>query len=159
MITLLLGLGNEIYGDDGVGLHVVRRLEAEVETQTALPRAFREVDMEECSQFGLALLDTIVGYDRLVIVDPVQKKSPHSRKMHLLREKDIRSIPGPSPHYVSVPQMIEIGKEIGLDMPSETRIVAIEAKNIHRMGEGLSAEMSAKLPAIIRKVKAVLRGD
>jgi len=28
--TLLLGLGNELYGDDGIGIHVIRRLRTEI---------------------------------------------------------------------------------------------------------------------------------
>jgi hypothetical protein len=72
-------------------------------------------------------------------------------------EKDVRSLPGPSPHYVSIPQAIEIGRRLGLHVPSEIRIVAVEAKNIYSLGESLSREMRERLPAIVRRVKSVLR--
>ncbi len=158
MKTLLLGLGNELYGDDGVGIHVVRKLRDEVKKKKKLAAQVEEVEIEECSLSGLALLDVIVGYDRLILVDTIKRNAPVPGRTHLLEEKHIRAIPGPSPHYVSVPQTIALGKKLGLHMPSRIQIIAIEAKNIYSLGEGLSREMEEKLPAIIRKVKDVLTG-
>jgi hydrogenase maturation protease len=155
--TLLLGLGNELYGDDGIGIRVVRRLKDEAARKTRTAGALRDTDLEECSLSGLALLDVIVGYDRLVIVDTIKRPFPVPGRIHLLGEKDVRSLPGPSPHYVSIPQAIEIGRKLGLRVPTEIQIVAVEAKNMYTLGEDLSQEMRERLPAIIRKVKSVLR--
>jgi hydrogenase maturation protease len=157
--TLLLGLGNELYGDDGVGIYVVRRLREEVKKKKKLAALMEDVKMEECPLSGLALLDVIVGYDRLILVDTIKRKAPSSGRIHLLGEKQIRAIPGPSPHYVSVPQTIEIGKKLGLHVPSKIQIIAVEAKNIYSLGEGLSREMEEKLPVIIQKVKEVIIGQ
>lgn len=155
MKTLVLGLGNELYGDDGIGIQVIRLLREEAKKMPA--RGFQNVDLEECSLSGLALLDVIVGYDRLVLIDTVKLKAPRPGRIQVLGETDIRALPGPSPHYVSVPQTIEIGRSLGLHMPSLIQVVAVEAKNIHSLGEGLSEEMKENLPAIAEKVKEVLR--
>ena len=157
MKTLLLGLGNELYGDDGIGLQVVRRLKEEAAEKTRTAAALRDTDLEECCLSGLALLDVIVGYDRLVIVDTIKRPAPVPGRVHLLEEKDVRSLPGPSPHYVSIPQAIEIGRRLGLHVPSVVRIIAVEAKNMYTLGESLSQEMQERLPDIVRKVKSVLR--
>ncbi|MFB0566340.1 MAG: hydrogenase maturation protease [Candidatus Aminicenantaceae bacterium] len=157
MKTLILGLGNELYGDDGVGLHVVRRLKRELKEKKNSSPLFKNVDLEECSLSGLSLLDVIVGYDRLIIIDTIKKMNPATGRVHLLEEKDLRHIPGPSPHYVSVPQTLKIGKKMGLKVPSKIRIVAAEAKNLYNLGEGLSEEMTEALPAILQKVKEVLK--
>ncbi len=155
MKTLVLGLGNELYGDDGVGIQVIRLLREESKKRPA--GAFRNIDLEECSLSGLALLDVIVGYDRLILVDTIKRDSPRPGKILVLGETDIRAMPGPSPHYVSVPQTIEIGRGLGLPVPSSIQVVAVEAKNIYSLGEGLSEEMKEQLPAIAEKVKEVLR--
>jgi hydrogenase maturation protease len=155
--TLLLGLGNDLYGDDGVGIQVVRRLKEEAAAKARVAAALRDTHLEECCLSGLALLEVIVGYDRLVIVDTIKRPSPVPGRVHLLGEKDIRSLPGPSPHYVSIPQAIEIGRRLGLHVPSHIRVVAVEARNMYTMGEDLSPEMRGKLPAIIRQVKRILR--
>jgi hydrogenase maturation protease len=154
--TLLLGLGNELYGDDGVGIDVVRKLREKAKKNKRLAAHLSDVEMEECSLSGLALLDVITGYDRLILVDTIKRKAPSPGRIHLLEENEIRAIPGPSPHYISVSQTIEIGRKLGLHVPSKILIVAIEAKNIYRLGEGLSQEMKGKLPAIVQKVKNIL---
>jgi hydrogenase maturation protease len=155
MRTLVLGLGNELYGDDGVGLHVIRLLREEAEK---MPEGdFQDVDLEECSLSGLALLDVIVGYDRLILIDTVKREAPRPGRIQVLGETDIRAVPGPSPHYVSVPQTIEIGRSLGLHMPSLIQVVAVEAKNLHSLGEALTEEMKENLPAVAEKVKEVLR--
>jgi len=154
--TLLLGLGNELYGDDGVGIHVIRKIRQDVKRRKVLAVNMKNVTLEECSLSGLALLDVIIGYDRLILVDTIKRRDPIPGRIHLLEEKEIRAIPGPSPHYVSIPQTIEIARKLGLHVPSEIKIIAIEAKNIYCLGEGLSEEMKVKLPAIIKKVEDVL---
>jgi len=158
MKTLVLGLGNELYGDDGVGIHVVRELRKEFESAKKRRRKPNNIYFEECSLSGLALLEVIVGYDTLLIVDTVKKANPSTGKIHLLKEKDLRYIPGPSPHYISVPQTLEIGRKLRLKVPSKVKVVAVEAKNMYNLGEGLTAEMKKAVPVIAEKVKRVLAG-
>ena len=114
MKTLVLGLGNELYGDDGIGIHVIRHLKKELEAVKEASPWLENVDFEE---------------------------------------KDLRHIPGPSPHYVSVPQTLEIGKKLGLKVPSKIKIIAVEAKNMYNLGEGLSEEMTKAILSITRKEK------
>lgn len=159
MRTLLLGLGNELYGDDGIGIHAVRKIKEKAAKNQPSNPALENVVVEESSLSGLALLDVIVGYDRLVLVDTIERASPLPGRVHLLEEEHIRAVPGPSPHYVSIPQMIELGRRLGLHVPSRIRIVAVEAKNIHRLGEGLSPEMEERLLSIIQSIEAVLAQD
>ena len=159
MKTLLLGLGNELYGDDGVGIHIVRKIREEAQNLPLGSIPQDDICMEECALSGLALLDIIIGYDRLILVDTIKRQAPVPGKIHLLEEKDIRAVPGPSPHYISVPQTIEIGRRLGLHVPSTIQVVAVEAKNIYRLGEGLSAEMEAQLLTIIKEVKLLLARD
>jgi len=157
MKTLILGLGNELYGDDGVGIHVVRKLRHDFEEVKEETQWLENVEFEECSLSGLALLDVIIGYDILIIIDTIKKSDPSTGKVHLLEEKDLRHIPGPSPHYVSIPQTLEIGKKLGLKVPKKIKIIAVEAKNIYNLGEGLTEEMTKVIPGIVENVKKVLK--
>ena len=63
MRTLVLGLGNSILGDDGVGIQVAAR------AREALVGSGVEVDEEH--RGGLRLMERLVGYDRAVIVDAI----------------------------------------------------------------------------------------
>ena len=157
MKTLVLGLGNELYGDDGVGIHVVRKLKQELEPKKKTQPWLEKVDFEECSVSGLALLEVITGYDRLIIIDTIKKLNPITGRVRILEGNELRHIPGPSPHYVSVPQTLEIGQNIGLKVPSEIRIVAVEAKNLYNLGERLTDEMKKAIPVIINKAIEILK--
>ena len=157
MKTLVLGLGNELYGDDAVGIHVIRKLREEFEKPEKTAEWLEDVELEECSLSGLALLEVIVDYKKLVIIDTIKKEKPLTGKIHLLEKKDLRHIPGPSPYYVSIPQSIELGKKLGLKVPSKIKIIAVEAKNQYNLGEGLTEEMAKAIPAIVRDVKKVLQ--
>jgi hydrogenase maturation protease len=164
---LVLGLGNDLYGDDGIGVHAVRILRDEWkaakrgrprrESTGRGPRNVR-VDFIECALSGIALLDVISGYDALIIVDTIIKRKPVTGRIHLLGAEDIRSLPGPSPHYVSVPQTIAIGARLNIKMPSIAKIVAVETKSRHHLGEGLSPEMKRRLPAVVGRTRSVLLG-
>jgi hydrogenase maturation protease len=156
MRILVLGLGNELYGDDGVGIHVVRRAKQVMETDPSPSKDNFSIIFEECSLSGLALLDVITGYDALVIVDTIKSLHPEPGKIRILKEKDLRYIPGPSPHYVSIPQAIEIGRSIGLKVPSQITVIAVEAKNMYNLGESLTREMENAIPKIIDEVKSLL---
>ena len=123
-----------MYGDDGVGIRVVRKLKHDLEEIKDKEKWLENIEFEECSLSGLAILDVIVGYDTLIIVDTIKKSNPITGKIHLLEEKDLRHIPGPSPHYVSIPQTLEIGKKLGLKVPSKIKIIAVEAKNMYNLG-------------------------
>ena len=63
--TLVLGLGNAVLTDDGVGIHVVRRLGADA----GLPRG---VTLRDGGTIGLGLLPEIADADALIVVDAAE---------------------------------------------------------------------------------------
>ncbi len=149
MKTLILGLGNELFGDDGIGIHVIRELKRKSDFKS-------NIDLIETSYSGLALIDVIADYERLIIIDTIKKEKPNPGNIRILDLSQVRHVPGPSPHYVSFPQIIALGKKLGLKMPTLVKIIAVEAKNIYILGEGLSPEVKCAIPGIIKKVKDIL---
>jgi hydrogenase maturation protease len=153
---LVLGLGNDLYGDDGVGHHVVRLLGQKRAARHVRPNAGFAEDYVACALSGLALLDIIVGYDALVIVDTILRSDPVVWRIRILDMPDVRDVPGPSPHYISVPQTLALGRSLGLRMPKTVKIVSVEAGNLRRLGEGLSEAMRRRLPDIVAATNGVL---
>lgn len=156
MKILVLGLGNDFYGDDGVGLEVVRSLKKEWAAALYRPASACQVEFVESLLSGIGLLEVIVGYDALVIVDTIFKPDPVTGRIRLLEAKDVRDIPGPSPHYVSIPQTLTIGRQLGLKMPGVVKIIAVEAKHLYHLNEDLSEDMKRRLPDIIAATKDVV---
>ena len=163
MKILVLGLGNDLYGDDGVGIHAVRVLRNEWSHRgrtrgkpSGRGRRTARVDFVECALSGIAVLDVIRGYDALVIVDTIMRPEPVTGRVHLLEASDVRDVPGPSPHYVSIPQTIALGTQLGVKMPKILKIVGVEANTVYRLGEDLSEEMKRRLPEIVGRTREVL---
>lgn len=112
--TLVLGLGNLLLGDEGFGVHVVRRLR-EVE----LPRNVRLV---EGGVGGFNLLGHLDGVERLLVVDVMMMESPPG-KLHLLTQEPEE--PGKrivSFHQVGVLELVKVWRLLGYE-PEVTFLV------------------------------------
>lgn len=147
MKPLVLGLGNDMLGDDAIGLLAVRRLADEV---TFL------ADVAESAISGVALLDLMVGYRKMIIIDAI--KLSHSPPGTIIEFSldDLREIPNPSPHYAGLPEVIALGKRMELDLPNEIRIFAIEADDIKTVGSPPTQAVLNALDDLVERVKKCL---
>ncbi|HPC59195.1 MAG TPA: hydrogenase maturation protease [Verrucomicrobiota bacterium] len=147
--VLLLGLGNDILTDDAIGLRVVAALRERV-------RDKKHVTAVETAEMGLSLLDFMVGFDRLVLVDAVQTCQAKPGFVHEISAEDLSSQPALSPHFLGVGEVLALGRQLGLSMPREVKIFAIEVGDPFTVGTELSPELKAALPGIIHRVEAAL---
>ena len=63
--VLVLGIGNLVMSDDGVGVKVVQRLQREY-------RCADSVEIMDGGTLGLDLLPKLEGIERLIVVDAVE---------------------------------------------------------------------------------------
>lgn len=141
---LVLGLGNDILGDDAVGLLAARRL------RVLLPET---VDVVESPGAGLDLLDLLEGYDRAVLIDAIMTgKHPPGTILEFSAE-DFKKDDAPSPHYAGLPTVIQLSESLGIRFPNIFQIVAVEVENPYEVLEGLSEPVEAALPAVIERAE------
>ena len=146
---LVLGLGNDILGDDAVGLLAARRLRA------LLPES---VDVVESGGGGLDLLDVLEGYDRAILLDAILTgKHPPGTILEFSAE-DFKKDDCPSPHYAGLPTVIQLAESLGIRFPSIFQIVAVEVENPYEVLEGLSQPVETALPAIIERARRIVHG-
>ena len=122
---LVLGIGNVIRGDDGIGIHVVRRL------RSILPSDF---EIKELATAGLDLMDAIAGFDKAILIDAVQTKDGEpGRVYHASLANFKSSINLSSTHAINLDQVIALGKKLlGKKMP-QIEVLAIEAKMLYEL--------------------------
>lgn len=150
---LVIGLGNLLHGDDGLGIQAVRRLR---ELTEGLPA---DVELLEGGVLGLDLLPYLEGKEKVIFIDAVDageepgavfRFSPHQ----------VRRAGTPPPvslHDLGLYELV--GAAQLLDMcPGEIIVIAVQAKNLG-LGEGLSEEVEAALPTVCRLVEEELRGE
>ena len=151
-MTLVLGVGNPILSDDGVGIHVARILNE---------RRFPGVEIDELPASGLELLDIIHGYERVIIIDSIKTDGGSPGDLYELREEDFeKTIHGSSPHGINIATALAMGRKIIPDqMPKEVLFFAIEAKDTVNLSEELTPEVASAVPAIVDCIAKKLAED
>ena len=145
MKTLVLGWGNPILSDDGVGIKVAQ----EVKEKLSYP----QITVAETSTAGLSLLDSIVGYDKVIIIDAVQTKEGNAGQIYRMGLQDFSSTKHfSSPHQINLATALELGKMLNLAMPQEITIFAVEAKEITTFSEKCTPEVEQAIPKLVKMV-------
>ena len=151
MKTLVLGLGNLILSDDGAGIRVAQ----EVGKQLNDP----QITVSETSAAGLSLLDSIVGYDKVIIIDAIQTKKGQAGQIYRMKSEDFSFAKHfSSPHQTNLVTALELGKMLGLVMPQEITIFAVEAKDIASFSEKCTPEVERAIPKAVKMVLEELVG-
>ena len=150
--TLLIGLGNLILGDEGVGVHAMRRLEAEYAFEPAL-----KLELVDGGTSGLDLLPLLHGRQRLLLIDALAADAP-AGSIRVLRDAEIRSAltEKVSLHHLGIADLLALAELLG-DAPPETVLIGVVPERMD-MALGLSARLRGRLPEVIDTARAVL-GD
>ena len=131
--TLVLGLGNDILADDGVGLQAARRV-GEFIGDLA--------DVAEASIATIDLLSMMSGYDRVVIVDAfLSRDLPVGTQVRATPEDLPKGFGYRSFHTLTFGEVMELGEWLGVSMPSEVVIHGLSVDQTDTFGEAFSPEV------------------
>ena len=146
MKTLILGVGNLLLKDEGVGIHAIRALEKD-----DLPPG---VSLMDGGTGGLHLIGWLRDYDRVIMIDAALDDNP-SGTIRLIKPRYASDFPPlMSAHEIGLRDMIEAISLI--DDPPEISLIAISVSNINETGTDLSPEIQALLPEVVRRVKTCI---
>ena len=145
---LILGLGNDILCDDAVGLHVARELRRRL-------AGLNSVIVAETAEMGLSLLDFIVGYHTLILIDAVQTGQAPPGFLHELDETSLKALPGGSPHFLGVGEVLALGCRLGLAMPGQIRIFAIEVADPYTVSTRMTSALEHALPGLVAHIRGL----
>lgn len=144
MKTIIVGLGNPILGDDGVGWKVVE------EIRQHLPEGSR-VDVECLSVGGLSLMEHLIGYDRAILVDSFIADAEDVGSILIRKLNDLPNYSAfhiTSTHDTSLQNAIQLGREMGAKLPEDVIVIGVAIQRISEFGEELSKPvMETVLPA------------
>ena len=153
MKTIVLGVGNLVLGDDGVGVHVANKIK----------EIFNDpnVTIEEAITGGMNLLDLIIGYDKAIIIDAVKSENYENGEVRRIPLGDFNTMHSCNPHDVSLVEAIEMAKKMGEDrIPSEIIIVGIIMRQIPcEFGEKLSNNINAAVPKAVKMTLKEIKND
>ncbi len=148
--VLVLGLGNDILTDDAIGLEVVAAARVRLADE---PR----VEVRATTEMGLALLDEIAGREGLVLVDAVQTGRAEPGAVSELEPAALTGGLCTMPHFLGLRETLALGGLLGLPMPAQVRVVAIEVADPFTLGNELTPAVAAAVSPAAERVAALAR--
>jgi hydrogenase maturation protease len=145
MRTLVLGLGNDIAGDDAVGVLVARALREDLDGLA---------DAVESSASGMALIEVLAGYDRVVVVDAVRTGRYEPGEILEMGLSELGPVRAPSLHQAGLPELAAVAGRLGLTFPERTVVLAVEVVDPYTIGAAMSDPVRRVLPELTRRVRA-----
>jgi hydrogenase maturation protease len=146
---LALGLGNDILADDAVGLVAARSLRRHYGD---------EVEVVEAAESGLALLDFLEGRSHALLLDAILTgRHPAGTVLEFSRE-DFDTALGTSSHYAGIPEVLALAECLGVSVPTELFILAMEVEDLYSLREGLSVSVDLALPGYVAHARRILDG-
>lgn len=152
--TLVLGLGNPILTDDGVGIHVVRAVAARFPAPRS-PVPNSQPAFAEASVGGLRLLDALAGYERVILIDAIQTRGGQPGNVYRLAASDLpASLHSGSSHDLSLPAALDLGRRLGMVLPSDEdlTLLAVEAEDVLTFGETCTPVVAEAIPHVVQLV-------
>jgi len=149
--TLVLGLGNPILTDDGVGVRVAEAVRA------ALPP---DADVEVCevSVGGLRLMERMLGYERVILVDALQPGDGEPGTLRRLTLADLAEMSATQhstcAHDASLITALETARRMGMPVPGEIIIYGVAVQDVLNFGEQPTPAVAAAIPAVVAAVLA-----
>ena len=147
---VVIGLGNPLLSDEGVGVHLVRNL-------STLGQCGPGVDFFDLGTAGARILHAIAGRKKAVFIDcAFMDKEPGT--IRRFTPDDVRSgkiLPRMSLHEGDLMQFIELSRRLG-ECPDEVVIFGIQPEDLS-MGEALSAALADRMDEYVEMIAAELR--
>jgi len=138
---LVMGVGNLLLSDEGVGVHVAQRM-----MEMDMPP---EVRVVEGGTDGFGLINIILEADRMILIDAVRGGGAPA-SIYRFDVEDVNPCPDifkTSVHQISIMEVVNLSGLIG--STPYTTIIGVEPRSLE-MGMSLSPEVEAKVPKIIR---------
>lgn len=160
--TLIIGLGNPILGDDGIGWSVAQEIEnqlSSLDTQTHLRELPKNLQIIKLSLGGLRLMEMMIGFDYAILIDAISTGTypPGTIVVFPLNQLPNHSVGHlTSSHDTSLQNALKIGRSLGTKLPDKITVVGIEIDITYDFSDELSEPINASIPEATKKVMELI---
>jgi hydrogenase maturation protease len=146
---VVLGLGNLLNCDEGLGVQAVKRLDAQLGVQT-------DYELLDGGVLGLNLLMVVEECSHLLILDAVDAGKPAGTVVELARD-EIPLYAGVklSQHQVTFQEVLGLADMRG-NLPPNLHLIGIQPADLS-IGLELSPTVANALPEVIRRARVILK--
>jgi len=148
--TLILGLGNDILSDDGIG----PRLVADLATLDFISG----ITFDTASCGGLEILEYIKEYKKVIIIDAIRTSDGRPGAVYYFKASDFRETCHLSNlHDINFLTALKLGNQLELDLPEDLHIIAVEILEDMEFGEELTPPLKNTYPLILEEVCSLIK--
>jgi hydrogenase maturation protease len=157
MKTLIIGLGNPILGDDGVGWVVAEQVRAALlNPQSPIPDP-QSIEVDTASLGGLSLMERLTDAQRVILVDAIFTGTvPVGTVSRFLLDElpNLSAGHSASAHDTSLRNALQVGRDMHVPLPKDedVTIVTVEAENVYDFSQNLSPAVAAAVPLALQHV-------
>jgi len=147
--TLILGLGNDILTDDGIGPRLVNDL--------TIMNFGPDVSFNVACCGGLEIMEYIKGYDKVIFIDAIRTLNGKPGQVYSFKTSDFRETCHLSNlHDINFLTALKLGKQLELDLPEDLHIIAVEILEDMEFSEELTTPLKRAYPLILKEVYSLV---
>lgn len=145
----VIGLGSPILTDDGVGLKAIDDLSLE----------FPNIPFEPQTIGGLDLLEALLDYHTIIIVDVIQTKSGTVGDIYQIEPEAFQGFAHfNNPHQMNFSSILESGKRLFEErMPKDLEVIALEVKDVTTFSETFTPEITKVYPEFVETLRSLIK--
>jgi hydrogenase maturation protease len=159
MKTLIIGLGNPILGDDGIGWVVAEKVREALDHRPS--PIIDGLEIDTASLGGLSLMERMTGAERIILIDSIftgQKKIGTVSQFTLGDLPDLSAGHSASAHDTSLRNALIVGRSMNIDLPEDGNviIIAIEAEAVYDFSQELTPAVAEAVPIAMKLVLDII---
>ena len=167
--VLIIGLGNPILGDDGAGWRVAEKVAQQLNRLPAIlsgaaptpePASPPQVEVACLSVGGLTLMERMIGYKRVIIIDALETGQYPPGKVVIISLADLpdRALGHLcSAHDTTLQNALRVGRSMGAALPEKILVVGIEAAQVIDFSEQLTPDVFNAIPIAVEQVMELIK--
>jgi hydrogenase maturation protease len=146
---LILGLGNEILSDDGIGPRLVHDLSGmEIRSDIIF-------DIASCG--GLELMEYITGYGKVILLDAIRTTNGIPGEVYSFKPADFKeTLHLSNLHDINFLTALKLGNQLELELPGDLHIIAVEILEDKEFSEELTSPLKKEYPTILEEVYSLI---
>ncbi len=147
---LILCLGNEVLSDDSFGPTLAQILNENAATAG-------EIEVVYAPVAGFSLLDLLQKREKVLVIDSIITGKARPGTLHFFPMGSLtpsRNLT--TSHQMNLPTVLELGKQMGYEMPEHIDVLAVEVADVTTLGESMTWQVEAAVEPAIASVSSWL---
>lgn len=142
----IIGMGNELFGDDGIGILIAEKLSIVLKSNDL-------ISIESTNWGGFRIIDLLAGYDYAIIIDAISTGKDEIGFITRYKAEDfINSLRMVSFHDINLGTAIHLAESLNIHFPNEIIVFTIEIAYQKILNESISREIKSAAEKCIKLI-------